>query len=122
MNLLVESKVYKTETEEGTKETFQAFQQIQQFLDDLAGKKKMHVRTTVDMGDIHNGPEEYDPKETTVTSLDIHKLFESFFRIGHFNYQITIKPEHQGFIIETMTTYHLSSAWLEQKVEVTFVK
>lgn len=120
MRLTIESKRYEMDSEEYINETMRAFEQIQSFLNELSDKKELlELTVETEFGDMHNGADESEPKRTIVSNVNIIELFEDFFSIGHYDYEITVKPENTGFVIESISTYHLSSAWFSRKVEVT---
>lgn len=119
MVLGLESKLYKMDTEVETDEVTSAFNRIQEYLDSLFSiGNEVGLSIEVDSGDMHNGQEDNPIVKKVVSSLDIHEVFQRFFDMGHYNFNITVRPDNTGFKIETDSTYNLSSAWVEQRVEV----
>lgn len=82
-------------------------------------KTKIQLVKTVDSGDMHNGPENNPPETRTVSRLNLLAEFQRFFDMGDYNLHIRLNAAKDELTIETGSTYHLSSAWLEQKLVYT---
>lgn len=117
----MQTYTHSIETASEQTETRQRFAEIEQQFNNRAKEqgKTIQLVKTLDLGDMHNGPEDFEPETRTVTQLNLQDEFQSFFEMNHYDLLISLNDEQSELTIQTNTNYGFASVWIEQSLVCT---